>query len=197
MIKPKYLFLLLSLLLFLPVSLKADKKGDLPQATVDSRGNVVFTLIVEGLPLNASEAVDAAENYLATEYKTSRYSDIQRPSDKNFVLGKGNLESFYTDSGLAKSKIYSADYFLRFDGKDGMTRIQVVFNRLKMLQLSDAGNRIETEVRMSEVQPFAESDNGRSYKKAHVRLQEAVSEIFESASNAMKSANPTPVADEW
>ena len=157
----------------------------------------MFTLIVNDLPLNASEIFGASLKYLNNEYKTARYTDIQEFQDKGIVYGKSNLNSFYTDNGLMNSEVFSADYYLRLDSKDNMVRIQVIFDNYKLLKLSDNSNAKETEVLISSVAPFSQEKNGKRYKNAYGKLQVFVDQVFNSVIQSIKSTTPTPEVDEW
>lgn len=167
------------------------------QVKTDDKGNTVFTMVVDQLPLNESEVYDTALKYLQSEYKTARYKDIEQYREKGITVGKSNLNSFYTDNGLTKSEVFSADFYLRIDSKDNKARVQVIFTKYKILKLSDTSNREENEVLISSVAPFADAKDNKRYKKAFEKMQEYVSEIMNSVSQKLKSATPTPASEEW
>ena len=179
----------------MPVAAEMSDLGH--KVTTDDKGNTVFTLVLDQLPLSENEVFDTALNYLQSEYKTTRYNDIQQFRDKGIVVGKGNLNSFYTDSGLAKSEVFSTEFYLRIDSKNGRARVQLIFNKYKVLELSDFTNKYAKEVVISQVAPFADAKDNKRYKKAFNHLQELALGILKSVSLKVKTATPAPAADDW
>lgn len=177
-----------------PSKLTADT---LPIGEKDSKDNVVFTTIVENLPLKQSEAYAAALDYLNNEYKTAQYSDIREFQDKGIAVGASTLNSFYTASGLLASDLYSADYHLRFDCKDNKVRVQVIFSDYQQIKLNDNGNKETALVKICSVSPFQDSKNKKHYKNAYAKLQEFVGQVLSSVKSSLQSAAPAPEMEEW
>lgn len=175
----------------------ANTDGLKPQAKTDEKGNTVFTVIVDGLPLTSDEVFETSLKYMHNEYKTARYSEIEHYGDKGIIVGKSTLNSFFTSNGLAKSEVFSADYYLRIDAKDNKARVQVIFTNYRVLKLSDSSNKEELEVNISSVAPFKDGKDNKRYTKAYGKLQEYVAEVLNSVSQKLKSATPSPVVDEW
>ncbi|MDD6889688.1 MAG: hypothetical protein PUD39_05460 [Bacteroidales bacterium] len=166
-------------------------------AKTDQKGNVVFTYVIENLPLNATEGLEASLKYLENEYKTTKYKEIEHFADKGIAYGKGHLNSFYTDNGMVKSEVFSTDYFLRLDAKDNKVRVQLIFTNYNVLTLSDTSNKESMDVAISSVAPFADAkDNGR-YKKAFKALTEKANIVLKSVSEKLRAFTPAPVMDEW
>lgn len=193
--KKRLLLSILFGLLISPIAFCGDLEFE--DAKVDPKKNVVFTYVLENLPLNADEVLSASLNYLQTEYKTTKYKDIEYVVDKGIAYGKGSLDSFFTGNGLISSEIFSADYYLRLDAKDGKARIQLIFNKYNVQKLSDTSNRKTTEVIISEKAPFVDADGNGRYKKAFKSLTENANIVLNSVVDKLKSVTPAPTLDEW
>lgn len=173
------------------------KDENLPQGEIDSKGNVAFTTIVDELPLNQSDVYTAACKYIESEYKTARYSDIQKFDDKYIVFGKANLNSFYTENGLTNSRIFNVNFYLRIDSKEKKARIQLIFKDYDILKLLDSSNRESESVAIGSVAPFKKGKDDKRYTKAYNKLREFTAKILDSATTSLKNATSSPVADEW
>ena len=173
--------------------------GDLKfnEPKVGSNGTVVFSYILESLPLSAKEVFSASLNYLQKEYKTTIYKNVESVPEKGIVYGKGEFSSFYTDNGLVKTEIFSAEYYLRMDAKDGRARIQLVFTNYDVKELSDASKQTNLQVSISKVAPFAEAENNGRYKKAFKALTANANIVLNSVVENFRSVNPSPILDEW
>lgn len=172
----------------------------MPAYEVDRNKNVVFTILLEGLPLSQTEVFQAAVDYLNNEYKTSRYEIAHNLPEKGIVVGTATLNSFYENNGLRSSSIFSVDYQLRVDAKDGRARVQVILTDYKETELSDTGNKKVIETLISEVAPVSDNKSGnkRKFKKAFEKLQEYVERVLVSTSQSLKNARPAPDAnDNW
>lgn len=189
---------LLAWMLILPASVNAaDYKGQF-EGKPDDKGNVIFTAIVENIPFSQRGIVDLAKSYLNEEYRTARYSDIKAVDDKGIVYGKSDLNAFYTNNGAIKSDVFSADFFLRFDCKDGRARIQAIFKDYGIQSHSELESKPKENVAIVTVAPFVQDcKNKKTYQKAYAQLQELVDKILLSATNHMQSATPEPEVEEW
>lgn len=180
---------------FAPCALSAGLAFD--DAKVDSNGNVVFTHVIENLPVGAQDLHAASVKYLQNEYKTTKYKDIECLADKGISYGKGNMNSFFTDNGLIKSEVFSADYFLRIDAKDNKARVQLIFTNYSVQKLSDTSDRQTVDVAIAKVAPFADAENNGRYKKAYKALKENADIVLNSVADKLHSVTPAPVVDEW
>lgn len=189
---------ILAVILMLFLSTRAfggNLKFDEPK--VGPKGNVLFTYVLDDLPLSADEAFAASLNYIQNEYRTTKYNDIECVADMGIVYGKGNLNSFYTDNGLVKSEVFSADYYLRLDAKDGKVRVQLIFTNYNVQKLSDTSDREVVDVVISKVAPFADAENNGRYRKVFKALAENADVVLNSVVDRLRSISPAPVLDEW
>lgn len=173
---------------------------EMPSYEVDRNKNVVFTVLLENLTLSQSEVFQAALDYLNNEYKISKYEIAYNLPEKGIIVGAATLNSFYENNGLRSSSIFSVDYQLRVDAKEGRARVQVILTDYKETELSDTGNKKVIETLISEVAPVSDNKSGnkKKFKKAFEKLQEYVERILDSTTQSLKNARPTPDAsDNW
>jgi hypothetical protein len=167
---------------------------------VDSKNNVVFTSIIEDLPLSRDEIYKAALSYLETAYKDTRYKITLSSPENGSVAGTGNFASIHEHSNLTSSKIISADFTLRVDAQDGRARMQIIVRKYDLVVLCDTKSKRDEDVLVSSVAPIADNSTDRkNYTKTFEKLSALVDRTFDSVATTLKNTTSAAPADneEW
>lgn len=190
------------ILLFVFISVLFSLKIQASEIThkVDSNGNVVFSITVEGLPFSQKEIFNAAKEYLTESYKITRYEITSEFENEAIIIGSGKINSLYEHSNLVNTYVFNADFSLRFDGKDGRMRIQFIIKDYTVLNIKEAGSKKHYEVQVSSVAPISDNDKDKkTFKKVFATLESYVQRIFDSASESVKNYQSTEniTTEDW
>mgnify|MGYP003449925821 FL=1 len=167
--------------------------------TVDNKGNVVFSVIHENLPVGKEQIHEAALKYLQEAYKDTRYEITYNDREKGIVVGNGIFSAFYESSNLISTKTFNVNFFVRVDAKDGRARIQFIAKQYKVTSLSDVKSNENEDVNIALVAPVADNNtNKKNYTKAFENLKKLVAKTLDNVSEAIKAAQ-APIVDgeEW
>ncbi|MBD5334708.1 MAG: DUF4468 domain-containing protein [Bacteroides sp.] len=159
---------------------------------VDAQRNVVFSLVMEDLPLSSSDILSAANDYLNNAYKDTKYNISAYNPEAGFIIGEGIFNSFFQHNNLVKASIFNAPFQLRIDAKDNRARVQFIARNYEVVELSDMSDKKKNLVLISE------AENSKMYKNAFKQLEELAGKTIAQMSEAIKAQRPQPVAsDEW
>lgn len=167
--------------------------------TVDNKGNVVFSVIHENLPVAKEQIHEAALKYLQEAYKDTRYEISYNDIEKGIVVGNGIFTSFYESSNLISTKTFNVSFFVRVDAKDGRARVQFIAKQYNVTSLNDVKSDENEDVDIALVAPISDNKtNKKNYTKAFESLKKLAIKTLDNVSAAIKAAQaPIGVGDEW
>lgn len=170
-----------------------------PSVKVDDTGNVVFTMIVENLPIGQPDIYQAAHKHLTNSYKITNYALTHELPGDGIIIGDGSFKQFYETTNLLKSVSISADIQFRVDAKENRARLQVTASDYDILEFSDLKSSNPQKVKISSVEPLtANKDNKKMFTKAFEEFNNLVIKVMSEMSEALQTARPKPTAaDDW
>lgn len=161
---------------------------------VDNTGNVVFTALIENLPLSQDDIYFAAHSYLRNAYKDTRYKIISDIQNQGHVCGEGIFSSFFESNSLSKGTIFNATIQLKIDAKDGRARVQIITRNYQQIILNDFGNKEIKDILISSTAPLTENkEKQKMYKNAfstlHALIHKTMLSVKESLATTVKSSS--------
>lgn len=177
-----------------------DKKG----YVVDSGGDVVFTRIIEDIPMSKAELYEAAYKYISTAYRDTKYKITKNSAEDGTVVGEGEYIHFHEANYYPSSYFLNAPIILRADAKDGRVRLSVVLSYYTGTR-TNINKREEIHDRISECPPLSEMGKGdklydrrkKLYEKAFVVLSEKVEKTLKEFEESIKASRSSAVDDNW
>lgn len=158
----------------------------------DDNGNVVYTLMLEGLPHSASDVYWAAKKYLESAYKHTKYKITYDSAEDGIVVGTGSFQQFYQGGNVVKVITFNVDFQLRVDAKDNRARLQLIAKDYTMSTLNDLGSNEKANVSIVTVAPIADNkDNKKLYKNAFEAMSEIAAKAMNEAAESIKSFTPS------
>lgn len=192
--------LLFAILISIVATAASAEKCELCDFKVDAAGNVVFTSLIENLPLSQDDIYIASRNYIENAYKETRYKLLPESNHNGQVGGEGVFSSFFESNSLSKGTIFNAVIHLKIDAKDGRARVQVIVRNYQQVILSDFGNKERMDVLISSTAPLTENkEKQKMYKKAFSALHELVHKTMFSVRETLNATQPSASAesDAW
>ena len=194
--------LLVFMSMFLVFSAMAEDKDQ--EYVIDSDGNIVFTRIIEDMPMNKAELHEAAYQYISTAYRDTKYKVTKNSAEDGIVVGEGEFIHFHEANYYPSSYFLNAPIVLRADAKDGRIRLTVTLSHYTGTR-TNVNKREEIHDRISECPPISKIDKGEKlydrrkklYEKAFVVLSEKVKKTLGEFEEALKAARSTAVDDNW
>lgn len=168
--------------------------------TIDKKGNVVFSVIHDNLPVGKDQIHEAALKYLQEAYKDTRYEISYNDKEKGIVVGSGVFSAFYESSHLISTKTFNVNFSVRVDAKDGRARIQFIVKQYNITSLSDITSDANEDVDIALVAPIATDNetNQKNYIKAFESLKKLVDKTLGNVTEAIKAAQaPIEDGEEW
>lgn len=178
-----------------------DKKQEY---VIDDEGNIVFTRIIENIPMSKAELYEAAYNYINTAYRDTKYKITKNSAEVGTVVGEGEYLHFHEANYYPSSYFLNAPIILRADTKDGRVRLSVTVSYYTGTR-TNVNKREEIHDRISECPPISKMDKKEKlydrrkkvYEKAFVVLSEKVQKTLGEIEDAIKAARSAAADDNW
>ncbi len=166
--------------------------------TIDQDKNIVFSQIIEGLPLQKGEILDVARRYLQEAYKETKYKIIIDSPDKGIVAGEGVYLQFHEANYTPYAYFLDAPFTLRIDAKDGRARLSVITDyytgkRININKTSEIKDRICDFAPIND----EETEHKKLYTKAFSALHHKASITIAEIAEVLRSAHTAASEDEW
>lgn len=165
---------------------------------VNDGGDVVFTVMLEDLPLKATDIHKAATQYLSEAYKEARYEITECNDEKYIVVGKGKFNNFYQHNGLTSSELFSTTFHVRIDAKDSRARLQFIVSNYDVMNLNDLGNKKSESLVISKCSPINKALDNKSHRKAFEALANKADQVLSAIGIGLRKATPAVEEDsDW
>ena len=178
-----------------------DKKQEY---VIDDEGNVVFSRIIEDIPMSKAELYEAAYKYISTAYRETKYKIIKNSAEDGIVAGEGEYVHFHEANYPPSSYFLNAPIILRVDAKDGRARLSAIVSYYTGTR-TNINKREEIHDRISECPPITKGDKSEKlydrrkklYEKAFVVLSEKVQKTLGDFEHSLKAARSASADDNW
>ena len=194
--------LLLFMSMCLAFSAMAEDKDQ--EYVIDSDGNIVFTRIIEDMPMNKAELHEAAYQYISTAYRDTKYKITKNSAEDGTVVGEGEFIHFHEANYYPSSYFLNAPIILRADAKDGRVRLSAIVTHYTGTR-TNVNKREEIHDRISECPPIKKMDKSEKlydrrkklYEKAFVVLSEKIKKTLGELEDALKASRSAAADDNW
>ena len=195
--------ILLFMSICLAFSAMAEDKNQ--EYVVDDEGNVVFSRIIEDIPMSKAELYEAACKYISTAYRDTKYKIVKNSAEAGTVVGEGEYVHFHEANYYPSSYFLNAPIILRADAKDGRVRLSAIVSYYTGTR-TNVNKREEIHDRISECPPIVpkadKSDKlydrrKKLYEKAFVVLSEKVKKTLGEFEESIKASRSAAADDNW
>lgn len=194
--------ILLFMSMCLAFSAMAEDKNK--EYVIDSEGNIVFSRIIEDIPMNKAKLYEAAYKYISTAYRDTKYKIVKNSAEDGTVAGEGEYIHFHEANYYPSSYFLNAPIILRADAKDGRVRLSAIVSHYTGTR-TNINKREEIHDRISECPPIAKVDKSEKlydrrkklYEKAFVVLSEKVKKTLKEFEESLKASRSAAADDNW
>lgn len=165
---------------------------------VDENKNVVFTRLIEDLPLSRNDIYQSAKHYITNSYKETKYK-INIDSEENCIIsGEGLFNNFHEDAYFPYSYFLNAPFTLRVDAKDGRARLSIVLTNYTGTRTNQNKKELVEDL-ISAFPPVNENEDShrKLYTKAFTKLMAKVEKTLTELEEKLKNTQAVVVDDEW
>ena len=186
----------------LAFSATAEDKNQ--EYVIDSEGNIVFSRIIEDIPMSKAELYEAAYKYISTAYRDTKYKIVKNSAENGTVAGEGEYIHFHEANYYPSSYFLNAPIILRADAKDGRVRLSAIVSHYTGTR-TNINKREEIHDRISECPPIAKVDKSEKlydrrkklYEKAFVVLSEKVKKTLREFEETLNVSRSAAADDNW
>lgn len=194
--------ILLFMSMCLAFSAMAEDKNK--EYVIDSEGNIVFSRIIEDIPMSKAKLYEAAYKYISTAYRDTKYKIVKNSAEDGTVAGEGEYIHFHEANYYPSSYFLNAPIILRADAKDGRVRLSAIVSHYTGTR-TNINKREEIHDRISECPPIAKVDKSEKlydrrkklYEKAFVVLSEKVKKTLKEFEESLKASRSAAADDNW
>lgn len=179
--------------------------------TVDDKGNVVVSTIIENIGASKADIYQSARRYIANAYRETKYEIVQDDKEQGIVTGRGKYLNFYADEKEIVFKFnnrtvgwwtyyVSAEFWLRVEAKDGRARISL-YAQSYYGQLYKGKTTEQIDVRIADVAPVNENctEDAGMYAAAFPLLIDRMKTTMADVEKALVEVDDVPAdnGSEW